>query len=477
MKTNNFNSTDPGSFRDPSGIIFWRDGKLFRQINNCYKEQYRAFINTGLKSKLVESGLIIPYREVDATGLDERAFLVIEPDLIPLISYPYEWSFGQIKDAALTTLRIHQSALENGMILKDASAYNIQFSSGKAIHIDTLSFDFYKDGEPWVAYAQFCKHFLAPLFLMVYTDIRLSQLLRVYIDGIPLDLASKLLKGKGGFAVKAHIHWHAKSVIKHGQDGATEVAGADGMPGKKVTNRITPVSKFKMMAMIEQLIGIVSKLELKNVVTEWGTYYSNTNYTDLAADNKKSIVTGYLSDISPGITWDFGANDGTYSRLALAGANGNKNFVAAFDIDPIAVERNYSVVKHSGENMLPLLLDLANPSPGIGFANKERSELSIRQRPDCILMLALIHHLTISNNLPFGLIAGWLATFCDNLIIEFVPKSDSQVQVLLATRDDIFHDYNESTFEAEFGKFFNIKEKKTLADSDRVLYLMHRRQV
>jgi ribosomal protein L11 methylase PrmA len=471
MKTNNNSGSypaypDKGSFRDPSGTVFSRGDRLFRQVNHCYRDQYEALMSSGLYQKLADKNMLVSHREVNEYGYTENAFLVIEPERIPLISYPYEWCFGQLKDAALTTLRIQKAALEKDMILKDASAYNIQFLRGRAMHIDTLSFDFYKEGEPWVAYGQFCRHFLAPLFLMAFTDIRLSLLLRIYIDGVPLDLASKLLKGsrKGGFAARAHIHWHAKSVASHAQAGKNP-----NSPPRKIK-----ISRFSMTAMIDSLIKTVTKLKLPGAQTEWGDYYSRTNYSDKAADAKKKIAGEYLNDISPAVTWDFGANDGTYSRLALS-SDINKagdRFVAAFDIDPVAVERNYTETKRSRSNMLPLLLDLTNPSPAIGFANRERGRLDMRQKPDCILMLAVIHHLAISNNLPFTIIAEWLSSVCGSLIIEFVPKTDSQVRVLLATRDDIFPDYTEEGFETAFGEYFDILKKHKLPESDRIIYLM-----
>ena len=320
---------DSASFRDPSGIVFRCDEKVYRQVNPCYRAQYDSLMSSGLYDKLVRENLMVAHEVVNRAGIDEPMYLVLEPELIPLISYPYEWCFGQLKDAALTTLRIHRNALEHGMILKDASAYNIQFLRGKAVHIDTLSFDFYKEGEPWVAYGQFCRHFLAPLFLMVYTDVRLSQLLRVYIDGIPLDLASKLLGGKGGFAAKVHIKMHAKSIDRYSQAGASAQA-------EQVSKRRISISKFKMTAMIDSMIRIVSKLEMRGVITEWGDYYSRTNYSGLASESKKSLVSDFLAKASPVVTWDFGANDGTFSRLALLNED---SFVAAFDIDPVAVEK------------------------------------------------------------------------------------------------------------------------------------------
>ena len=442
------------SFRDPSGVVMVQDGVVVRQVNRCYQVQYDALMDK-LYASLTGQGLLVKHEELDQPLADENAYRMIRPNRIPFISYPYEWSFGQLKDAALTTLRIHRAALDQDMILKDASAYNIQFLNAQPVLIDTLSFEFYQPGSPWPAYGQFCRHFLAPLMLMAYRDLRLLQLLRVYIDGIPLDLASALLKGKGGFAAKQHIHWHARATRKHAEDGKGEV-------------RKVAISKFSHAAMIDSLIRTVEGLRLKGVETEWGDYYAHTNYSDAAAQSKEKLVSAFLEDIRPRTAWDFGANDGRYSRLALAYGGS----AVAFDVDPIAVERSYHAVKAAREPMLPLLLDLTNPSPPMGFANRERVGIQDRQKPDCILMLAVIHHMVISNNLPQSMLAQWLSSLTGSLIIEFVPKQDSQVQTLLATRDDIFPDYTKEGFERAFGQFFEIVRQSRVEGSERTLYLM-----
>jgi hypothetical protein len=447
------------SFRDPSGVVLVQDGVVVRQVNRCYQAQYDALMDR-LYASLTESGLLVVHEELDQPLADENACRLIRPTRIPFISYPYEWSFGQLKDAALTTLRIHRAALDRDMILKDASAYNIQFMNGQPLLIDTLSFDFYQPGSPWPAYGQFCRHFLAPLMLMAYKDLRLLQLLRVHIDGIPLDLASTLLKGKGGFAAKQHIHWHARATRRHAEDGKGEV-------------RAVSISKFSHGAMIDSLIRAVEGLRLKGVETEWGDYYAHTNYSDAAAQSKEKLVSAFLEAVRPRTAWDFGANDGRYSRLALAYGGS----AVAFDVDPVAVERSYHAVKAAREPMLPLLLDLTNPSPPMGFANRERVGIADRQRPDCVLMLAVIHHLVISNNLPQPMLAAWLVSLADNLIIEFVPKQDSQVQTLLATRDDIFPDYTKEGFERAFGQFFTIVRQEPVEGSERTLYLMRAKGV
>jgi len=189
------------SFRDPSGFVFWQDGAIYRQINTIYKEDYDRLMTSGLHKALVEEGLIVSHEEVALqSAAPQVAYKVIRPDQVPFISYPYEWSFSQLKGAALATLRIQRKALDFGMSLKDCSAYNMQFMKGKPVFIDTLSFEKYQEGSPWVAYRQFCQHFLAPLALMSHRDSRLGQLLRIHLDGVPLDLASKLLPRRTHFS-------------------------------------------------------------------------------------------------------------------------------------------------------------------------------------------------------------------------------------------------------------------------------------
>lgn len=449
---------EASSFRDPSGFVYTEDGEIYRQINSVYQRQYEHLMASGLYEKL--NGMLIRHEEMKCEPSMDDGFIAIKPERIPFISYPYEWSFLQLKDAALLTLNIQRAAIECGMTLKDASAYNVQFLKSQPVFIDTLSFDFYEEGQPWVAYGQFCRHFLGPLFLMAHVDVRLSKLLIAYIDGVPLDLASALLGRRGGFAAAQHIRWHARATLSHGEDG--KKAGRE---------KIGKISRFNLLAMLDSLIRITSALELKGVVTEWGDYYAHTNYENDAAARKEALVREFLDQIAPKSTWDFGANDGRYSRLALA----RGGHVVAFDIDPVAVNLNYKSAKAAREEMLPLLLDLSNPSPAIGFANEERRDIKGRQHPDVIMMLAVVHHLAISNNLPLGMIAKWLSDLTDHVIIEFVPKSDSQVKTLLKTRDDIFDGYHDQGFEDAFSEYFETLRRERIDGTERTVYLLKRR--
>ncbi len=444
---------DNASFRDPSGYVYYENNSIFRKIDKRYFDKYDYLMNSGLYDELVSKKLLIKHEEVSRT--DE--YLIIKPEKVPFISYPYEWCFCQLKDAALLTLEIQEIALKYNMTLKDATAYNIQFYKGKVIFIDTLSFDFYKDGEAWGAYGQFCRHFVSPLLLMTYVDENLNCLLKNYIDGIPLDITSNILKNRGGLTALEHIKLHSKSISKNN----------DTKEIKQVN-----LSKNNINNMIMMMKRQIEKLARKKSDTEWDKYYDNTNYDDIATKSKINFVekyTDYIKLQKDDIVWDLGGNDGKYSRLV---ANKNSN-VICFDIDYNAVNRNYCQnVQQNEENMQSLLLDLTNPPSSIGFAEEERKGLTARGPVTCILLLAMIHHICISNNVPFENLSNWLSRICKYLIIEFVPKSDSQVIKLLRTRKDIFDNYNEETFEEVFKNDFKIIKKNKIDNSERTIYLL-----
>lgn len=449
-----------GSFRDPCGFLFKREDSIYRQVNHVYKEDYDLLMESGLYESLVSAGLLVPHEEVDIEGANtDVAYKIIKPKLIPFISYPYEWSFSQLKDAALTTLGIQKKAFEYGMSLKDCSAYNIQFLHGKPIFIDTLSFEKYREGQPWVAYKQFCQHFLAPLALMSYTDVRLSQLLRVYIDGIPLDLASSLLplRSRFKFTLLSHIHLHAR--------------GQKHFAKKTVDMTRHKMSRLSFIGVVDNLETAVKKLKWHPKGTEWADYYDDTNYSPDAIQHKKQLVAEFIKRIDPESVWDVGGNVGTFSRIT---SDKGKQTIC-FDVDPAAIEKNYLDCISRGDTcIIPLLLDITNPSSGIGWSNQERMSLKERGPADVVLALALIHHMAISNNVPLDRIAKFLSDICSSLIIEFVPKSDSQVQRLLATREDVFPKYTQTAFEQEFSKYFNIEYSEPIMDSERTLFLMRK---
>jgi len=451
----------PSSFRDPSGFIFADQETIFRQINQSYQSDYQQLMNSGLYQKLVEKKLLVTHQEIKSTNFySDQGYKIIQPQRLNFISYPYEWCFGQLKAAALATLQIQKTALNFKMSLKDASSYNLQFLNGQPIFIDTLSFEKYSVGQPWVAYRQFCQHFVAPLALMKYKDLRLNQLFRIFVDGVPLDLASSLLpfSTKFKFSLLTHLHLHAKSQ-KHFAD-------------KSINKKTKKMNWRALRGLIDSLENTINNLELPKSHTEWGEYYSFTNYSPTAFEDKKNIIKNLLKEIRPKTVWDLGANDGLFSRLASQ----QDIETIAFDIDLLAVEKNYrQIVKNKEKGLLPLFIDLTNPIPSLGWQNQERASLLKRGPAEMIMALALIHHFTISNNTPFVKSAEFFSQLGHSLIIEFIPKNDSKVQKLLATREDIFSDYNQIAFENAFKKYFLIKKIIKIKDSNRIIYLMEKK--
>jgi len=449
-----------GSFRDPSGFVFRHEGVIYRQVNPLYQEHYDHLMASGLARKLMDQGRLVHHTEVEPAALGrEGAYKVVRPEPVPFWSYPYEWCFGQLQAAALATLQIQRQALEHQMTLKDASAYNIQFVRGKPCLIDTLSFERYRPGQPWIAYRQFCQHFLAPLALMAHSDVRLGQLLRIYIDGVPLDLASRLLPARTRFnlPLQLHIHLHARSQQRFAERPAGETARQRG------------VSPMGLAGLLDNLQAAVRQLRWYKQDTPWGDYYDATNYTAGALEHKKQVVGEMLRRTAPHIVWDLGANTGLYSRLA----SDQGILTISFDLDPAAVEQNYRAsVEKQEAAILPLVLDLTNPSPGLGWQNQERMALLERGPADTVLALALVHHLAISNNLPLRKIAEFLRLAGRHLIVEFVPKGDSQVQRLLASRADIFTEYDQEHFEAAMEQRFSLLAAVPIQGSARTIYLL-----
>jgi hypothetical protein len=456
----------PASFRDPSGFLFTREGALYRQVNRRYQEEYEQLIDSGLYAALVEGELLLPHEQAEVQpAAPEEAFVVLRPEPLAFVSYPYEWCFSQWKDAALTTLAVQKTALEHGMSLKDSSAYNIQFHHGRPVLIDTLSFEAYKEGEPWVAYRQFCQHFLAPLALMAYVDIRLGGLMRVHIDGPPLDLVSELLpaRTKLRFPLLSHIHLHAAAQRRF--------AGSEVRKESRASRRM---GRRAFMGLVESLEGGVKALNWSPKGTDWGAYYSFHGYSERALEHKQELLRSYLEAARPRTVWDLGANTGLFSRMA----SHQGIPTLSFDFDPAAVELNYRECVDSQENnLLPLLLDLTNPSPDMGWANRERESLVGRGPADLVMALALVHHLAIGNNVPLPDLAAFFAELGRWAIVEFVPKEDPQLQRLLVSREDIFQDYHEGGFRQAFEHFFRIRRVEMIEESGRSLFLLENRQI
>lgn len=490
----------PSSFRDPDGFVFPRGGTVFRQVNQSGRESFDRLIASGLYEELAGSGRLIRHEEVGEPPEDPATgWKVIRPEPVPFVSYPYEWCFGQLRQAALLTLSIQKAAMERGLSLKDASAFNVQFLRGRPVFIDTLSFEPHVPGRPWIAYRQFCQHFLAPLLLMRHGHPAHGLLSRVHLDGIPLDLASAMLplRTRLSFSTLVHIHLHAwAQTRKAAAPAATTKAGTSTAAAAGAAKAATagtaaetgsagPAKRagdHALRGLIDSLEGAVRGLEPPGMRSVWAGYYAETNYSERAFASKRDLVGRLLDKAAPDRTapakaaprtvWDLGANTGVFSRLAAERGMA----VVAFDLDPVAVELNHrETVRKEGTDILPLVMDLANPSPGLGWNHAERLSLKDRGPADAVLALALVHHLAIGNNLPFDRIAAFLADLGPFLILEFAPREDSQVRRMLASRRSDSPGYTREAFEAAFLARFRLVERADVEDSLRTLYLFEKR--
>lgn len=448
----------PSSYRDPSGFIFTKEGIVYRQVNLCFKDHFDHFIQSGCYDALVKKNLLIAHEVIpqNLTGSHDY-HLTLKPERIGFISYPYEWSFDMLKDAALLTLQLAKESLAYGMMIKDATPYNIQWHKGSLVFIDTLSFEKYEE-TPWIAYRQFCENFLGPLLLMHYNRKQLTGLLLAWPDGIPLDIVSSMLpkRSRFSFYTYLHIHLHAKYSSKEA--------------GNKRT--VAVFSKQKLLNLLSSLESLVAKLHVPPQKSTWSDYYKEAAQRAGYLDQKKQIIADWAETIH-GCTSaaDLGANLGEFSGLLSS----KKIPVLAADFDPYAINALYSQIKQSGEKYIqPLVLDLSNPTPAIGVNNQERADFMQRAGFDLLLALALIHHLAIGKNIPLPMIASALARMGKNLVIEFVPKEDEKIKLMLSRKKDIYTAYTVENFENVFSDYFSIIDKKTIQGSGRTLYLMQR---
>ncbi len=449
--------THASSFRDPSGFIFKKEEVLYRQVNKIFKDDFDHFINSGCYQSFAEKGWLIPHETIpeNLTNTDDW-YLTLKPASVPFISYPYEWSFDMLKDAALLTLNLLKESLQYGLILKDASPYNIQFPGNSPVFIDTLSFEKYKEQEPWIAYRQFCECFLSPLLLSSYSKQPLQQLMLAYPEGIPLAITRSLLPWRSKFSLHTYLHIHLHAGIAE---------KSKGEKGKKII-----FTRQKLQNLISSLEGLVKNLTLKPRSTAWSAYYDEASQRKDYLLHKKEIINDWIDKTDNIKTAaDLGSNDGEFSFLL---ANKNIQTIAG-DFDPQCINNLYNRLKDKKTTyILPLIIDIANPSPAIGVNNEERTAFTSRLNADLTLALALLHHLAIGRNIPFDLIAGFFQHVTHQLIIEFIPKEDEKVQEMLTGKKDIYTAYTVTDFEKAFTKYFKIIDTKAITGSGRVLYRM-----
>lgn len=430
------------------------DGELYRRVNPSFLEEFNRLHATGLYDALVKEGLLLRHEVVEEPSAGAPGGITIRPERINFVSFPYEWSFSMLRDAALLTLRLAKTALRHGMILKDATPFNIQWHKGKFVFIDTLSFETYREA-PWIAYRQFCECFLGPLLIMHYSRKQLPELMLAWPDGIPVSITSSLLPGRSRFSLFTylHIHLHARYARRKSASGKQPTH----FPQKKLEN------------LLNSLEALVRHIRLPEESSTWSHYYEEAATRQDYLGQKKSIIEDWVSALRPTSAIDLGANEGAFSALL---AQRNIRTLAA-DFDPWCIDRLYRSLGQQKETLIqPMVLDLSNPSPAIGLNNRERDSFLSRASYDLALALALIHHLVIGKNIPLPMIASTFCGISKSLIIEFVPREDEKVKLMLENKEDIYMDYTQENFEKSFSAYFSIEKRQAVGTSGRTLYLM-----
>ncbi|MCO5314612.1 MAG: hypothetical protein M9938_00380 [Solirubrobacterales bacterium] len=467
-------NAEPGSFRDRDSRVVVAGDAIYRALSPEGTEDWEALAATPLLDSLVNAGDVIATSEVDAARLEEIGSAtgtdllptgverVLEHERIPFISYPYEWTFSMLQDAATLQLDLGIAAIENGLNLKDATPYNVQFRGAKPVFIDVGSFEKLPEGEPWVGYRQFCMLYLYPLLFQAHKDLPFHPWMRGSIDGIePIDaikvfsLLDRFRKG-----VFMHTSLHARLDRRANKSGPGEAAAN----AKKRETK--PEQNKAMMASLKRL---VSKLRWKAGETSWSGYRADNTYSDQDDQAKQTFVAKVAEAKKPGLTWDMGCNDGAYSRIAAE----SSDLVIAFDFDHATVEALYRSLREEGnDKILPLVSNLADPSPALGWRGLERQTLSDRGAPDLMLALALIHHVSISANIPIADFLQWARDLGTTLLIEFPKRTDPMVEALLANKHDGANpDYDLDNFERELERRFTVEQREELPSGDRVLFL------
>ncbi len=454
---------DPGSFRDRYSRVCADNGKVFRLLSPEAEDAWKALSNSSLYENTTQDGRLIPARIVSREDLRTRCpghwSAVLEHPRIPFISYPYEWTFGMLKDAALLQLTLLRDALREDMTSKDATPYNIQWYGSRPIFIDIPSLEPLAEGSPWSGYRQFCELFLFPLMLQAYKGLPFQPWLRGSLEGMSAEQMLSLFTLRDWLrpGVFPHVVLQARFQDRYaGQD--RDVRGDLRRAG---------FSKVLIQRNVDNLIRLIGRLSWGQTRSEWSDYGNSNSYTATELGEKTEFVKTALARQPRRLVWDVGCNRGHFSRIAAE----HSECVLALDADPLVVDRLYGDLKRTGEErILPLYVNVADPSPGLGWRNRERRELSERGRPDFILALAVIHHMVIGANIPLDECLSWFAGFGGELLIEFVDRSDPMVVRLLRNRDDIFWDYTREHFEEALSLRFDILNSRMLKDGHRTLY-------
>ena len=466
---------DAGSFRDRSNRVYDDGTNIVRAIDETALSNWRSLRSTSFFKKLVANREVVVTEEVAAPNGVTGWAGALSHARVPFVSYPYEWSFGMLKEAALLQLDLTSDAIEEGWTLKDASAYNIQFVNSRPIFIDIPSFEPRVEGTPWQGYRQFCRMFLYPLMLKAYRDVDFTPFLRSDLEGIDPVIANRLLTGRAKFrkGVLSHVMLHARMQQRAASSELDEAKRLTEDAQGSVSDRgFGKHSKTMILATIDGLRRTVAKLETPESRTTWGNYDTEHSYGDASYEKKKEFVARNAGRSPRRMIWDIGCNTGTFSRLAEA----HCEHVISIDGDPVAIERLFQAEKRrEGSKILPLLVNLSNVSPAQGWRGAERKALDQRGKPDLVLCLALIHHMVIAANIPMDEFIGWLHDLGSELIIEFVTAQDDMARMLLRNKVNQYQDYTIANFERLLEPLFVTVESEELKGGHRKIYYLQRR--
>ncbi|ANW05325.1 hypothetical protein LMTR13_05755 [Bradyrhizobium icense] len=456
-------SREPGSYRDRNGAVYCRDGEIFRGINAKALANWTHLTATHFFQDFTKRGSIVPTEMVSEPDWGNSAppwAAVLKHDLIPFVSYPYEWTFGMLKDAALLHLELMLAALEEDFILKDSSPYNVQWHGARPVFIDIPSFEVLLPGQPWVGYRQFCELFLYPLMLLAYKRVDFRPWLRGSIDGISAASLQPLLSLRDLVRPGVAMHVVAHNALQRRYSGGKgNVRGALADAG---------FDKGLIVRNVLNLRKIISRMALGSSKTAWSNYARAHSYGEADFAAKCAFVRSATGSRRWRRVWDLGCNTGTFSKIVAKHAN----YVVAMDGDWMAVEHLYQSLKRDpcGGSILPLVIDLSDPSPGQGWRGRERKPLPDRGKPDLTLCLALIHHVVIGENVPMTDFIDWLASLGTALVIEFIGRDDEMVELLLRNKDEQYDDYRLEVFEALLSEHFEIRDRQTLKSGRRSIY-------
>jgi SAM-dependent methyltransferase len=454
---------EPGSFRDRTATVFYHRGDVFRGLTERAHRQWQALSTTDFYRRYVLNGGLVQTRQVDPSTVlpseHQRWTAVLRHARVPFVSYPYEWPFGMLKDAALLQIDLLLAALDEGMTLKDATPFNIQWNGTAPVFVDVASFERWVRGELWVGYRQFCQMFLYPLFLQAYRDVPYHPWLRGSLEGIEAETCRRMMSARDFLrrGVLTHVYLQARA------QAAWRASTRDIRAELRATGfGTTPIENNA-----RRLRRLVAGLRWKRGASRWSEYGSCTHYKPEDAARKRDFVREVVHLRDWPLVWDLGANLGTFSRIAAERAN----YVVAIDADHLAVERLYQQLKvENSRTILPLVGDLADPSPDLGWRNRERRQLAERGRPDLVLCLALVHHMVIDSHVSLSELLDWLAGLGADLIIEFVTRDDPIVARLLHNRDDQHADYTLEAFDRELALRFGVHKREPLSSGTRVMY-------